>query len=226
MTLAVLEVPGRDAIPDEPPAVPQTSGLDWQELHRRHDRGVRLAVRYRLSQIGANSDPDRVDDLSQEVWLRLLERDHARRPGPRGEHELETAQYLRRVAATVVVDAWRDEHAVKRHPAQLESLERLSGRGVDSCADRRGCPLGRAEARDFLVGFLRDCRRLLGRRPVRERLRAVRLVWFDGMTSAEAARELGGDWTSGTVDCLLMRLRRRLAAEGIPAPVRDRAPRG
>jgi len=223
MTLAATRSTGtsRDAL-----AAPPAAALDWRELHRRHDRGVRLAVYHRLRQIGARIDPDRVDDLAQEVWCRLLERDRARRPGPRGEHELETAEYLRKVAATVVVDVWRDERAVKRHPAQLESLERLSGRSVDSCADQRACPLRRAEARDLLLGFLRHCRRLLGRKPTRERLRAVRLVWVEGMTSVEAARALGGAWTPGAVDCLLMRLRRRLAAQGIESPVRVREARG
>lgn len=223
MTLAA---PCSTGTPRNSLVAPPAAALDWPELHRRHDRGVRLAVYHRLRQIGARIDPDRVDDLAQEVWCRLLERDRARRPGPRGEHELETAEYLRKVAATVVVDVWRDERAVKRHPAQLESLERLAGRGVESYADERACPLRRAQARDCLLGFLRHCRRLLGRKPTRERLRAVRLVWFEGMTSVEAARALGGAWSPGTVDCLLMRLRRRLAANGIEFPVRAREARG
>jgi hypothetical protein len=46
------------------------------------------------------------------------------------------------------------------------------------------------------------------------------------MTSVEAARALGGAWTPGAVDCLLMRLRRRLAAQGIESPVRVREARG
>jgi DNA-directed RNA polymerase specialized sigma24 family protein len=223
MTLAA---PCSTGTPSNTLAAPPAAALDWPELHRRHDRGVRLAVYHRLRQIGARSDPDRIDDLAQEVWCRLLQRDHARRPGPRGEHELETAEYLRKVAATVVVDVWRDERAGKRQPAQLDSLDRIPGRGVLSCADERACPLRRAEARDLLLDFLRHCRRLLGRKPARERLRVVRLVWIEGMTSVEAARALGGDWTPGAVDCLLMRLRRRLAADGIASPVRVREARG
>lgn len=209
-----------------PPAAASAAGLDWPELHRRHERRVRLAVLRNLRRLGQRTDAERIDELAQEVWCRLLERERSQRPGPRGEHELETAEYLRRVAVSVVVDAWRSERACKRRPAQIDSLETLAGGGGESCADERGCPLRRAQARDRLLDFLRHCRRLLGRRPTRDRFDAVRLVWVEGMTSPEAARRLGGDWTAGAVDCLLMRLRRRLEASGIETPVRGGAARG
>lgn len=223
MTLAALS---SDESPGITPAAPAAAGPDWPELHRRHARGVRFAVLCRLRQFGERIDPERVEELAQEVWCRLLERDRARRPGPRGEHELETAEYLRRVATSVVVDAWRNDRAFKRCPAHLDSLETLAGGGGESYADERGCPLRRTQARDRLIDFLRQCRSLLGRRPSRDRFDAVRMVWVEGMTSREAARQLGGAWTAGAVDCLLMRLRRRLAARGIETPVRDRAARG
>lgn len=221
-----LEAPRSTESSRTPPAGASAAGIDWPELHRRHERRVRLAVLRNLRRLGQRVDAERVNELAQEVWCRLIERERSHRPGPRGEHELETAEYLRRVAVSVVVDAWRSERACKRRPAQIDSLETLAGGGGESCADERGCPLRRAQARDRLIDFLRHCRRLLGRRPTRDRFDAVRLVWVEGMTSPEAARRLGGDWTAGAVDCLLMRLRRRLEASGIETPVRVRSARG
>jgi DNA-directed RNA polymerase specialized sigma24 family protein len=223
MTLASPRIPEASRAAAPPPA---GGALDWPELHRRHDRRVRLAVLARLRQLGAPIDRERVDELAQEVWCRLLKRDRARRPGPRGEHDVETAEYLRRVARSVVIDAWRSDRAAKRHPGTLGSLDSLDGDDGGSCADSRGCPLRRAQARDHLRDFLRHCRRLLGRRAPRERFAAVRLVWVEGLTSPEAARVLGGRWTAGAVDCLLMRLRRRLLADGLETPVRAREARG
>jgi DNA-directed RNA polymerase specialized sigma24 family protein len=221
MTLATPRFP---EVPRSLPAAPPAGALDWPDLHRRHDGRVRLAVVARLNQLGVRFDAERVDELAQEVWCRLLERDRARRPGPRGVRDGETAEYLRRVAHTVVVDAWRSERAAKRHPGSLGSLDSFDGE--DSCADSRGCPLRRAQARDEVRDFLRHCRRLLGARSTRDRFAAVRLVWVEGLTSVEAARALGGRWTAGAIDCLLMRLRRRLVAQGVATPVRPRAARG
>ena len=74
MTLAALS---SDESPRFTPVAPADAGLDWPELHRRHARGVRLAVLCRLRQFGERIDPERVEELAQEVWCRLIERDRA-----------------------------------------------------------------------------------------------------------------------------------------------------
>ena len=192
----------------------------WDDLVERHGERVRSAVRVALRAFGERADPDRVDDLAQEVWCRLLERDRMRRAGPRGEREGETAAYLRRVATTVVADVLRAESAAKRRPRALLSLEPGDFGSRREPADERACPLRRLLARDRLRRYLALCGRLVGRRDVPTRRLVVRLALISGLTSTAIARRIGGSWTSSGVDSLLHRLRRRLAARGEALPVR------
>jgi RNA polymerase sigma factor (sigma-70 family) len=193
----------------------------WNELVERHGERVRSAVRVALRRFDERPDPERVDDLAQEVWCRLLERDRMRRAGPRGEREGETATYLRRVATTVVADVLRAEGAAKRRPRALLSLEPGDFGLRREPADERASPLRRLLARDQLRRYLALCGRLVGRRDARARRLVVRLAWVAGLTSTDIARRIGGRWTSSGVDSLLHRLRRRLAARGEALPVRD-----
>lgn len=193
---------------------------DWCALVDRHAARVRSAVAVALRAFGERPDPDRVDDLVQEVWCRLLERDRHRRAGPRGVHEGETASYLRRVAATVVADVLRADGAAKRRPRQLVPLAGDAEGRRDEPADPRTCPLRSLLARDQLRRFLETCGELAGRRTRRERRRLVRLAFVAGLSSSDIAARLGRGWTAAGVDAVLFRLRRRLSARGerVPAP--------
>jgi DNA-directed RNA polymerase specialized sigma24 family protein len=200
-----------------PPSHPGAS-CAWPALVERHGARVRRSVRRTLAALGERTDPDRVDDLVQEVWCRLLERERSGRRGARGASEGEVAAYLCRVSASVVVDALRAAGAAKRRPAGFVRLE--PGADAPQAADRRTCPLRRLLARERLRPHLALCRDLVGRRDRRERLHIVRLAVVTGMTSREIAERLGGRWTPGGIDSLLFRLRRRLAARGEALPVR------
>jgi DNA-directed RNA polymerase specialized sigma24 family protein len=213
----------RDSIP--PPVasqVPERGDPEahWTELVERHGERVRSAVRGALRAFGERPDPDRVDDLVQEVWCRLLARARRRRAGPRGEREGETATYLRRVATTVVADVLRAEGAAKRRPRQLLPLEHGRYGFEREPVDGRSCPLRDLLARDRLRRYLALCGELLGRRGARERRRIVRLALVVGLTSTDIARRVGAGWTPSGVDSLMFRLRRRLSARGERLPVR------
>jgi DNA-directed RNA polymerase specialized sigma24 family protein len=191
-----------------------------EDLVDRHGDRVRRAVIGALRAHGEIPDRERVEDFVQDVWCRLLERRRDRRRGLRGSSRGEEVVYLRRVAASVVVDGLRASGAAKRRPARLLEIEALRERSGFDPVDRRGCPQRRLLARDRLRRYLGLCRSLLGSRSAREGARVVRMAWIEGLTSGEIAARLGRGWTPTRVDSLLFRLRRRLAARGWRTPVR------
>ena len=188
----------------------------WEDLFHRHAGRVRCAVRNALRARGERLDPDRVEDLEQEVWCRLLERQRLERTGPRREAEGETANYLRRVALTVVVDALRSENAVRRRPPASVALDVVG----PQLADWRGCPERRLLARESLRRYFALCRDLLGARAGASQIGLLRLAWVVGHSSRAIVARLGAGWTVSGVDSLLFRLRRRLRDLGERLPVR------
>ena len=196
----------------------------WESFLTLYGQRLRAEVRAALIRAGAFPARDLLDDLAQEVLCRLLERDRRALADFRGASAGEAAQYLRRVVASVVVDALRAAAAAKRRPAcDPVSLETFAEDTL-YCGDRRGCPEARALAREELRVLFRRVRRLLGARATPDRLRALRLALVVGLSSREVAARLGGGWTEGAVDSLIYRLRRRLAGAGWPAPARRDAP--
>ncbi|MCB9914888.1 MAG: RNA polymerase sigma factor [Planctomycetes bacterium] len=127
-----------------------------------------------------------LDDLAQEVWLRVLAAPE--RVPPPGDDERELAGYLRLVARHVVVDVARAARAQKRdaHVVPLAtSTWSRTGLGAGP-ADATAGPLTRlARAEDaerLAAAFERlspDHRRVLGLRRL------------EGLSAAEAGRRLG-----------------------------------
>jgi DNA-directed RNA polymerase specialized sigma24 family protein len=198
-------------------ASPQEAAACFESLVEEHAGVVRRAVRAALLRCGVAPDPERVRDLEQEVWCRLLERHRRGRCGPRRRHVGETVRYLRRVAVSTVVDQLRSAGAAKRRPAALVPLEERDHRAAP---DPRSDPEGGLIAREELRRRVEAWRRALGRRTSAERFRVVRLAWIHGLASAEIARRLGGRWTAGGIDSMLCRLRARLEARGETPPRR------
>ena len=205
--------PSHPVVPSSLPAPARPEA--WEEIFQTHATRVRNAVRHALRARGERSDADRVADLEQEVWCRLLERQRRSRAGPRWSSEGETASYLRRVALTVVVDALRVERSARRRPPSQVPFD-AAGR----LADRRADPERRLLALETLRGYFRLCVELLGSRGSAPRLGVLRLAWVLGHSSREIAARLGDGWTVSGVDSLLFRLRRRLRSVGAPLPVR------
>ena len=201
-----------------------TSEPAWESFLARFRPRLRGEVRSVLLRAGTFPDRDLAEDLEQEVLCRLLERDRRVLARFRGATDGEAVLYLRRVVASVVLDALRAAASAKRRPAlDPISLEELTAQAID-LADRRGCPEARALARERGRVFLGRCRQLRGARATAERLRIVRLALVEGLSSREVVARLGPPWTVGAVDSLLHRLRRRLAATGWPPPGRRARP--
>lgn len=200
------------------------SRVAWEDLVRSHAGRIRHEILIQLRGQGEPCHPDRIDDLSQEVWCRLLSRESRALPGPRLHRDGETATYLRRVAHSVVLDRLRAERAVSRRPGLLVSIDDIAT--PEACwSDRRYCPERRAAARATLRAYLALCHSLLGPaagRPAAARpcMQALRLAWVVGLPSVEVARRMGAGWTRTRVDSLLHRVRGRLAARGVRLPRR------
>lgn len=198
----------------------------WESFLAHYGRRLRAEVRSALLRAGVFPARDLLDDLAQEVLCRLLERDRRALSAFRGGSTGEAFEYLRRIVATVVVDALRAANAAKRRPiVDPISLEALEAEAA-GWRDRRFCPEARVLARDELRRLCRRLHRLLGARATPESWRAVRLALLHGLSSRDVAARLGGAWTEGAVDSLVHRLRRRLEREDLPLPARRDAPGG
>jgi RNA polymerase sigma factor (sigma-70 family) len=192
----------------------QAGDAVWEQLVARHLPRVRGAVVAALVLGGAPRDPDRIADLVQEVWCRLLLHDRRALARFRGASEAEARAYLRRVARSVVADALRAARADKRRPSQVVPLATLREE-EEPAADPRDCPERRLLARDELRALFALCRSVLGPLPSRERALIARLGLLEGWSTGEIAGRLGGGWSEGAINSLLFRLRARLAAAGI-----------
>lgn len=195
----------------------------WREFVARfHARLVTAVRRALLRQTYAMELEERVEDLVQEVYCRLLGSADRRRRF-QGNSEAQLMAYLQRVALSVVVDARREALAEKRWGGQRIAWAewRLAPNvGVTEEAD--------AEER-LLFGerrrlFLAICREALGRRANSTTMQIARLALLEGWTSREIAAGLDGRLGVAGVDSIISRLRRRLAGLGVALPRRDRLP--
>lgn len=188
----------------------------WAELVDRYGAAAEAGVRRALRRAGeAAGDPDRVADLVQECYCRLLEDGGRRLRSFRGTGEWELRTWLGRTADRVTQDRLRAEVAEKRGRRRT-----VSGFGAPERArlpDPAASPERRLLSRERLALLVGRWHRLA--RDEAE-ARVLKLVFLAGLTSAEAARASGRALSPSAVDSVVHRFRRRLAAEGLPVPVR------
>ena len=105
----------------------------FEEMLRRHDRWVRGVV------FGVLGSPDRVEDVSQQVWAAVWERASELRDAPRWK------AWLYRLARNAAVDAGRDVTRRKQLTARLTDEPRESrSRPTPADALQRGQDLATA----------------------------------------------------------------------------------
>jgi RNA polymerase sigma factor (sigma-70 family) len=193
----------------------------WDQFVARYDRPLAAAVRRALARVGEPARRELVEETVQEVYCRLLER-HARRGGLWRASDRELVGYLGRVARSVVIDQLRNARAVKRggerpRPVAVDAQDDP----LDRVADPRATPEERLLGRERRRLFLDRCRRSAGSRALGRRdLRILELALLDGWSSREISRAIGGTLLPSSVDTLLHRLKRRLAAGGVHLPRR------
>lgn len=180
--------------------------------------GIRRALR----RAAVRGDRWMREELLQDVYCRLLERDGQILRSCRCDEAPAVAAYLMRVAENVSFDRLRALGAAKRGRGRMVRLgdgERL-WRDAGFVAEGRG-PEGRLLARERRRRAFARCRPHVGGRTPRRDLKVLFLAYCHGLSSAEIARRLGGGLTASRVDSLMHRLRRRLARGGIRIPRRE-----
>ena len=194
----------------------------WAEFQDRFSRPLRSGVYRTLMRYNARISDDERQDLLQETYFRLLEGEGRRLRRCRGEVEGAIAVYLGKVAESVVIDYLRGRSAAKRGRGVLVELPARDD-GVDlaeSVLDTRRTPEERLLERERRLRFLASCRKLVGKENQHRDLRVLYLAFFEGWTSREICRRVGHGMKPSTVDSLIHRLKKRLAASGIEIPRR------
>lgn len=193
----------------------------WQEFQNRFNRPLAMGVRRTLLRFDARISDDEHQDLLQETYCRLLEGQGRRLRGCRGEVEGAISAYLSRVAESVVVDFLRGRNAAKRGGGIVVELRRCTGTDLaDRMMDPRRTPEERLLLRERHARFLAKCGKLVGKRSRTRDLQVLYLAFFEGWTSREICSRLGQGMKPSTVDSLVHRLKKRLAALGIDVPRR------
>jgi len=195
--------------------------LAWGEFVERFHGRLVVAVRRALLRLaGGLRYDERVEDLVQEVYCRLLG-DGRRKRTFHGQTEAQLMSYLRRVAISVVIDARREALAEKRWGGQRIAWTDWNPEAGGSVVAESG-PEHRLLAGERRRAFLSVCRLALGRQANSATVEIARLALLEGWTSREIAAGLGGRMGVAGVDSVIHRLRRRLAFQGIALPRRDR----
>ena len=167
---------------------------------------IRRRIRWTAAVRGVRLQDDAVDDLTQDLLLRLWER------GVPGEIEDFTA-YVLRAAANLTIDTVRRGRAKKR-----EAPSSTTDESAASVSTWPATPEQTAIGRDALRQKLADCRRLLSAR----QYRIFTLSYIAGFTNREVGAREG--MRPDSVDATLFRLRRALGRCGVV--LRPRAARG
>ena len=168
------------------------SGLSPDLLAR-----VRCRIRWTATVRGVRLQDDAIDDLAQDLLVRLWERGV-----PREVEDLPA--YVLRAANNLTIDAVRRGRAKKREvPASTE------GEKGALVAAWPHTPEQTAIGRDDLHHRLAECRRLLSAR----QYRIFALTYLAGFTNREVGAREG--LRPGTVDSILFRLRRALGGNRV-----------
>ncbi|HEX4952689.1 MAG TPA: sigma-70 family RNA polymerase sigma factor [Thermoanaerobaculia bacterium] len=159
--------------------------------------GIRRRMRWTAAQWGARLPGDALDDLLQDLLLRLWER------GIPPEVESFPA-YALRAASNLTIDAVRRGRAKKR-----EVPTSTAGEWVALGSTWPPTPEQTAIGRDSLRQQLTECRRLLSAR----QYQVFALIYLAGFTQQEVGARMG--LRPGRVQALLAGLRRVLEASGV-----------
>jgi DNA-directed RNA polymerase specialized sigma24 family protein len=197
----------------------------WEELIGRYGPGLKARVGSVLRRSGVPPRSEHVEEIVQEVYCRLLAGGGNRLRRCRATSESQVGAFLGRVAERVTLDQLRAARAQKRGGARAASLGSGSEAGQGSqgsqpsrwnegderAVDPRANPEELVLSRERLRLFLERCGALAGRRDYRRNARILALA-VAGLNSGEIARAVGGTLTARSIDGLLLRVRRYVAA--------------
>lgn len=181
----------------------------WEELFRRHDRRLRGRVREALRAAGRPADPERVREIVQDVYCRLLDDGARRLHQCQGRCETRLVNYLLRMAERVTLDHLRWAGAQRRRPDLWSSRGWHTPDALGLLISGRETPEEALLIKERLRLLLRDCGRL-SRPGARQRNRRVIRLAMEGWTTGEISRALDGELRPSGIQALLNRMRRGL----------------
>lgn len=203
----------------------ETAEAAWEELFRRHDRRLRGRVREALRAAGAHADPERVREIVQDVYCRLLDDGWRRLYQCQGRCESRLIHYLLRVAERVTLDQLRRAGAQRRRPDLWASRGWQTPDALGLLMSGRQSPEEALLTKERLRLLLRECGEL-SRPGARQRNRRVIRLAMEGWTSHEISRALDGELRPSGVQTLLARVRRGLDDQRQRLRAERRAQRG
>ena len=183
---------------------------DWRTFVDRHGREVRSMVRQTAVRCRLPLGQADLDEMVQELYCRLLSS-----PGRRfdGRSESDLWAYLSCVARSLLIDRRRALAARKRRP-----LDAIPASTYDVPSPKLD-PEERLLGKERRQAFLARCLEVTCCERVVVELRALDLAFLGGWTSREIAGHLE-PLSVAQVNALVLRLRRRLAKDGIRLPRR------
>lgn len=212
------------SVPPCPPGPEAPRSTDaserWSEFVARYHSFLERATARALHCLGLPSHRDRIEDMTQETYCRLLEMERRDGPGVVEWREPPRVRaFLRRVAWSVVIDACRRNGAAKRGGA-FRSTAPIAPDGtcvLDESPSADPDPESRLLSREELA-WVRDRLGLVtaGRHAARNR-RIVEMVVLEGRTAAEIVRRFAGGErpvSAAGLYSLMRRVRLRFAALG------------
>ncbi len=192
----------------------------WREFRSLYEERLIAGVRRGLRRTGLWNPPVELEDLVQDVYCKLLDNGGRYLLRCRGGAREAVSAYLGRIAETVAIDRVRAEIAAKRGRSRIVRLPADCGE-VDSI-DPAKSPEQLLLERERSSVFVRRCQEVVGPRQARRDLRVLYLACIEGWCSRDIARALGQGLTASSIDSLVHRARKRLAAKGVGIPVRGR----
>lgn len=181
----------------------------WQEFERRYRPRMMAGIRRGLAYAWDRPQPELLEELLQDCYCRLLERDGR---ALRCCLEMEVPRigaYLVQVGRSVALDWLRRRGAEKRgHNRTVRVDQRWLAEMGDGNpdAERDIC------ARETLDSFWKTCREIVEASGNPASLEILRQVWLQQRPSREIAA--GADLAVSSVDSMVCRMRRRLAERG------------
>ena len=186
----------------------------FERVVHHHDNRVRNRIQSMLCRFGLPDHPELVDEIVQEVYYRVLSRGRGRL-GRRTETQL--IAYLGLAAERAVIDYIRSTNAEKRRGARVFRVGQSICHRMDEIPDPRGTPedaLLWDEQQSLFLGY---CAALPARRQGHPKAWVMRLAVLEGWSSREISHAAGGKISPSGVDCLVHRVRQRLARDGFGA---------
>ena len=179
----------------------------WEMFQDRFQRLIFMYL-YRALKYHSKSDDviEVVNDLGQEVYLRLVQQNARLLRHFRGDTDLSVAALLGRVCMSVVSDTLRREGALRR-TSNVISINAVKEIIETSRHDRDELNIG------AILSWI-DVERMVAADPDQKNAQRntliFKLYYMDGMTTEEIASYPGFDLTESGVEAVLVRLRKRI----------------